>query len=194
MSTRRPLAPRLVAGAFALTLVAAACGDDGDGDTSEPPATTADGAADVGSPTDSVDDTGADAASPEDTNPDDTNPDDTTLAATTDDESPTDTDGTAATDGTDMRLVNMDSSHYTWRDPETILVWVNDYLLVKDDVSLATRVLWRAPNGHQSYLPGNKWIVTDTYPLGSKREQILYLYHVASGRIVPLGFFARTCQ
>jgi len=43
-------------------------------------------------------------------------------------------------------------------------------------------------NGHCSYLPGNEWILNDTYP-DAERRQHLYLYHVASGRKVALGGF-----
>ncbi len=98
---------------------------------------------------------------------------------------------TAAADGSDLRLVNLNSSHYTWRDPKTILVWVGAYLLVPDDASLSSTVLWRAPNGHQSYIPGTnlQWIVTDTYPMGEDRLQHQYLYHVPTKRIVPIGHF-----
>ena len=98
---------------------------------------------------------------------------------------------TAGADGSDLRLVNLNSSHYTWRDSNTILVWVGSYLLVPDDDSLSSTVLWRAPNGHQSYIPGTnlEWIVTDTYPMGTPRQQHLYLYHVPTKRIVPIGHF-----
>ena len=43
-------------------------------------------------------------------------------------------------------------------------------------------------NGHCTYLPGNKWILNDAYP-DKQRNQNPYLYHVASGRRVPLGSF-----
>jgi Tol biopolymer transport system component len=43
-------------------------------------------------------------------------------------------------------------------------------------------------NGHCSYLPGNEWILNDTYP-DLDRKQHLYLYQVTTGRRVPLGSF-----
>jgi hypothetical protein len=43
-------------------------------------------------------------------------------------------------------------------------------------------------NGHCTYLPGNEWILNDTYP-DPERRQHLYLYHVESGERVPLGSF-----
>ena len=45
-------------------------------------------------------------------------------------------------------------------------------------------------NGHCTYLPGNQWILNDTYPMGNaKRQQHVYLYEVASGRRIPIGDF-----
>ena len=41
-------------------------------------------------------------------------------------------------------------------------------------------------NGHCTYLPGNKWILNDTYP-DKDRLQHPYLYEIASGRRVPLA-------
>ena len=44
-------------------------------------------------------------------------------------------------------------------------------------------------NGHCTYLPGNQWILNDTYPQGRERLQSPYLCHVASGRKVTIGQF-----
>lgn len=41
-------------------------------------------------------------------------------------------------------------------------------------------------NGHCTYLPGGEWILNDTYP-DEHRNQHVHLYHVATGRRVPLG-------
>ena len=43
-------------------------------------------------------------------------------------------------------------------------------------------------NGHCTYLPGNEWILNDTYP-DKDRKQRVYLYHVATGKTVTLGRF-----
>ena len=43
-------------------------------------------------------------------------------------------------------------------------------------------------NGHCTYLPGNRWILNDTYP-DSERNQNVYLYNVESGERRPLGHF-----
>ena len=98
---------------------------------------------------------------------------------------------TAAADGSDLRLVNIGSSHFEWRDSEHILIWVgNAYRLFRDDgVAGPGEIVWRALNGHQSYLPGKEWLITDTYPQGPHREQFVYLHHVPTERDLLLGAF-----
>jgi hypothetical protein len=46
-------------------------------------------------------------------------------------------------------------------------------------------------NGHNTYVPGSnyEWILNDTYPLGDKRTQELYLYHQPGKRRIDLGNF-----
>jgi hypothetical protein len=97
-------------------------------------------------------------------------------------------------DGNDLRLLSArEASHAAWRDPEHVLIYAGKaYQLYKDDGSGEPKeTVWKAPNGHQSYVPGtsNEWLVTDTYPRGANRDQILYLYHVPTGRFVLLGRF-----
>jgi len=99
---------------------------------------------------------------------------------------------TAAADGSDLRLLSArGASHWTWRDPEHVLIWAIDgYRLYKDDGSGEPKeTLWKHPNGHQTYIPGtkNEWLVTDTYPRGQKRERELWLYHIPGRKKVPLG-------
>ncbi len=97
---------------------------------------------------------------------------------------------TADRNGSDIRFLAEDSSHFEWRDPEHVAIWTGGaYRLYKDDGSGNSEVLWEASNGHQSYLPGKQWIVTDTYPTGKNREQVVYLYHVPTGKRVELGRF-----
>ena len=99
---------------------------------------------------------------------------------------------TSSPDGADVRYLASDSSHFTWRDPDTVLICCNGYRLYDVGGDGDGRLLWSAPNGHQTYVPGtnNAWLVTDTYPLGPNRLQHLYLYHVPSASFVPLGRFA----
>ncbi len=99
--------------------------------------------------------------------------------------------------GGDLRLLSATgASHWTWRDPEHVVFWETRrggaYRLYQAESSGEPKAtLWTAPNGHQTFIPGtgNEWLVTDTYPRGEKREQILYLYHLPTGRFVLLGRF-----
>jgi len=105
---------------------------------------------------------------------------------------------TASIHGNDVRVVDDYgyTSHFIWRDPGHILAWArrpshgDRFYLFPDgpgpvDV-VGAEVMTR--NGHCSYLPGNNWILNDTYP-DEERYQRVYLYHVPSGRTVTLGRF-----
>ena len=98
---------------------------------------------------------------------------------------------TASSDGSDIRYLGKNSSHFQWRDSEYVTIWADRaYRLYRDDGSGSNKIQWKAGNGHQSYLPHNKdWMITDTYPEGKKREQTLYLYHLPSKKKVILGRF-----
>jgi len=107
---------------------------------------------------------------------------------------------TAAADGSDVRVVDHSgkTSHFIWRDPKHILAWSwhashgSAFYLFEDKPEggniqiVGEDVMPR--NGHCTYLPGNEWILNDTYP-DTNRNQHVYLYHVASRRRVPLGAF-----
>jgi hypothetical protein len=122
---------------------------------------------------------------------------------------------TAAPDGTGINVIDDygHTSHFIWRDPAHILAWAYHpshewafYLysdvrahggapradgaqrtLVPDAPTVIGKGVMTV-NGHCTYLPGGEWILNDTYP-DADRNQHLYLYHVASGRRVPLGSF-----
>ena len=107
---------------------------------------------------------------------------------------------TAAKDGSDVRVVDPSgyTSHFIWRDPNHILAWSrheshgDKFYLFEDKTGGKVEVVGpdaMPRNGHCSYLPGNQWILNDTYPDGGTRNQNPYLYHVATGRLVPLGHF-----
>lgn len=99
---------------------------------------------------------------------------------------------TADPDGSGLRLLTGKSSisHYTWRDPEHVLIYRHtSYRLYKDDGSGREQVLWTAPNGHQTYLPNADWLLTDTYVAGQDRRQWLYAVHLPSRQMVRLGHF-----
>lgn len=105
---------------------------------------------------------------------------------------------TATPQGKDIRVVDPHgkTSHFIWRDPGHILAWAwhpsqgNAFYLYEDG-SDKVEVVGKgimAQNGHCSYLPGNEWILNDTYP-DKDRKQHVYLYHVATRKTVPLGRF-----
>jgi hypothetical protein len=96
-------------------------------------------------------------------------------------------------EGQDLKLLSAKgASHYMWRDSRQALIWADAYKLYQENGSgEPTETLWAAPNGHQSYLPGttNQWVLTDTYPYGRNRDQVLYLFHVPTRRFLLLGKF-----
>ena len=105
---------------------------------------------------------------------------------------------TAKSDGTDIHIVDPcgKTSHFIWRDPEHILAWAwhpshgEAFYLYEDGTEkvdiVGKGIMTR--NGHCTYLPGNKWILNDTYP-DKNRNQNVYLYNVITGKTVPLGHF-----
>jgi hypothetical protein len=109
---------------------------------------------------------------------------------------------TAKPDGSDIRVVDDfgSMSHFIWRDETHILGWSRhpshgDAFYLYADMDGACRhpeqvepvgLQVMTENGHCTYLPGNAWILNDTYP-DSNRLQHMYLYHVATERRVPLA-------
>ena len=105
---------------------------------------------------------------------------------------------TVGSDGSDPYVLDPHgrTSHFIWRDPEHVLAWARHpshgekFYLYRDRTEAVAVV---APevmphNGHCTYLPGNRWILNDTYP-DKDRLQHPYLYEVSTGRRVPLGHF-----
>ncbi len=105
---------------------------------------------------------------------------------------------TAKPDGSDIRVVDGygRTSHFIWRDERHILAWAwhpshgNAFYLYEDGTD-KVEVVGKdvmTQNGHCTYLPGNKWILNDSYP-HKERKQNVYLYNAATGKKVPLGYF-----
>ena len=105
---------------------------------------------------------------------------------------------TANLDGSDRYIddPNGKTSHFIWRDPKTVTAWAwhpshgakfyNFFDRTREVEVVAPEVM--PGNGHNTYLPGNEWILNDTYP-DKNRMQHPYLYHVKTERRVPLGHF-----
>ncbi len=74
-----------------------------------------------------------------------------------------------------------------------MLIWANGgfRLFADDGTGEAKETLWNAPNGHFSFLPGTQrqWLVSDTYPQGPQRQQIVYLFHRPTKQTFVLGRF-----
>ncbi|MBE7560653.1 hypothetical protein HS125_17635 [bacterium] len=110
---------------------------------------------------------------------------------------------TANRDGSELRPLTHGASHFDWLDGQHILVEMRGgFFLFRDDGSMRGRNILAVPAGHQSYLPGHRWLVSDTIPMGPEREQHPYLVEFLSSplskgyrgdesdvRIVPLGHF-----
>ena len=81
-----------------------------------------------------------------------------------------------------------------WRDARHLLIWTTQpshgsrFYLIDVETGRAEAfdpdVLTR--NGHVSYLPGNRWILSDTGP-DEQRLQHPYLYDTQKRRLHPLG-------
>jgi hypothetical protein len=106
---------------------------------------------------------------------------------------------TASADGGGLHLLIPSGkvSHFIWRDPSHILAYAGYgpeakewRFQVFEDLTDRAEVLEGMPpqDGHCTYLPGNEWVLCDSYP-DRERNQPLYLYHIETGRIVPLGRF-----
>ena len=104
---------------------------------------------------------------------------------------------TANPDGSDLFLFTTDwkVSHYDWRDDATILAWAiiggRDRFFLFHDRTRRTEVVGEGVltcDGHCSYSPDRRWILTDTYP-DKEHKRTLLLYEVATGWRVDLGRF-----
>lgn len=110
---------------------------------------------------------------------------------------------TAKRDGSDLYVLDPsgETSHFVWRDPETITAWTKPighpagfyHLRDRTGEVEAVGAGVMVVNGHNTYLEGpglapTAWILNDTYP-DKERLQHPYLYHVPTNRRFPLGHF-----
>lgn len=102
---------------------------------------------------------------------------------------------TVAPDGSDLRIVddNGVTSHFIWRDPQHILAWSRyklpgGFFVFEDKTGGEVELVLMTGDGHCTYLPGDQWMLCDTYP-DKARKQNLYIYNVATKQRIWLGHF-----
>ena len=109
---------------------------------------------------------------------------------------------TANLDGTDLRVLHDGGqfSHFIWQGSDRILAWADrpeagPAVYSIDEQTGEATVLnpdLLPRDGHLSVLPGDEWILNDSYPRGpepARRGQPLYLYHIPTDRRIDLGVF-----
>jgi Tol biopolymer transport system component len=103
-------------------------------------------------------------------------------------------------DGSDLRCLADDDlvSHYDWRDEHQLLAWARqrgrgDGYFLFDDANGAAQLIGQGvltSDGHCSFSPDRRWILTDTYPDGTQHRTLL-LYEWETGERIDIGrYFA----
>jgi hypothetical protein len=105
---------------------------------------------------------------------------------------------TSNVDGSDLHILADDEyvSHFDWRDPQHILVWARqhgrgDHFYLFTDRSGKAEVVGQdvlTRDGHCSYSPDRRWILSDAYPDADALQTVL-LYEVATNRRIDIGRF-----
>ncbi len=109
---------------------------------------------------------------------------------------------TASPDGTDICCLSDHDmvSHFDWRDPQHVLAWARrfdrgeektDRYFLFTDQSDEIEVVGEGVltcDGHCSYSPDGRWILTDTYP-GQDHKRTLLLYRPEDDLRVDIGRF-----
>ena len=101
-------------------------------------------------------------------------------------------------DGTDLRRCFPDKwggSHYDWLSEDELMITANYkgkemghilFTVGRDDYKRLGNGLLDY-DGHGTFSPDGKWMVTDTYPSKRSREQKLYLMDMKTEAVLPLG-------
>jgi len=108
---------------------------------------------------------------------------------------------TANPDGSEIAYLGREGmvSHFDWRDETHILAWStyageNHYHLYEDQsdhVEIVGEDVFDQ-DGHCSYSPDRRWILTDTYPSRDRSERTLIVYHPETNRRIDVGRFYAT--
>ena len=87
-------------------------------------------------------------------------------------------------------------SHPIWKDERQIIVWGPHlgriHYHIYDNLSGKAKVIGEnllTENGHMSFSPNKKWILSDTYPDESTNERLLILYDVKNDCRYDIGSF-----
>jgi hypothetical protein len=105
---------------------------------------------------------------------------------------------TANADGGEIALLAREHmvSHFDWRDDGRILAWSRhdgaDHYHLYEDRSGRVQVVGADVlqcDGHCSYSPDRRWILTDSYPDPERSERTLILYRPETGVRVDVGRF-----
>ena len=103
-------------------------------------------------------------------------------------------------DGTDLRRCfpdNWDGSHFDWLNDDELMVTANFdgkqyahvlFTVGEDNYKRLGNGLLDY-DGHGTFSPDQKWMVTDTYPSSGLREQKIYLMDMETEAVLPLGRF-----
>lgn len=107
---------------------------------------------------------------------------------------------TVNSDGSDLRRcfpVGWEGSHFDWLSGDELMVTAKYqakqyghvlFTIGKDDYKRLGNGLLDY-DGHGTFSPDGKWMVTDTYPVPGMREQKIYLMDMKTEAILPLGRF-----
>lgn len=111
----------------------------------------------------------------------------------------------ANSDGSNLQLLLDERmvSHYSWRDEDRLLVWgrtkeAGDHYYLINVITgqwqiIGEGILDTYGDGHPSFSPDRRWIVTDTYP-DRARQQHLLLYELETGKLIEIGRFLEPWQ
>ena len=89
-------------------------------------------------------------------------------------------------------------SHYSWQDEENLLAWArtkeygDHYYLINvitgEKQVIGRNILDIYGDGHPSFSPDRRWILTDSYP-DKARKQHLLLYEIATEKLTEIANF-----